>query len=122
MDTKSSSMRDAAWSKRNGRPSRARSNEYFEEPPAIGLGRESAELPADSMNVGQHVVIFTLLCYKTVFSPLMPIGCKFYPTCSMYAKEAVERHGVLHGLSLTVRRLLRCRPFATGGYDPVPDA
>ncbi len=74
------------------------------------------------MNVGQHVVIFTLLYYKTVFSPLMPIGCKFYPTCSMYAKEAVERHGVLHGLSLTVRRLLRCRPFATGGYDPVPDA
>ena len=75
-----------------------------------------------SLNLGQHVVVFGLLFYKAIFSPLMPLCCKFHPSCSMYAKEAVERHGVARGLSLTLRRLLRCRPFTQGGYDPVPDA
>ena len=75
-----------------------------------------------SLNLGQHLVVFGLLFYKAIFSPLMPLCCKFHPSCSMYAKEAVERHGVLRGLSLTVRRLLRCRPFTQGGHDPVPDA
>jgi hypothetical protein len=53
---------------------------------------------------------------------MLPSCCKFYPTCSIYAKEAVERHGVARGLLLAARRLLRCRPFARGGHDPVPDA
>ena len=75
-----------------------------------------------SLNLSQQVVVFGLLFYKTIFSPLMPLCCKFHPSCSMYAKEAVERHGVLRGLTLTVQRLLRCRPFKQGGYDPVPDA
>ena len=69
-----------------------------------------------SLNLSQQVVVFGLLFYKTIFSPLI------HPSCSMYAKEAVERHGVLRGLTLTVQRLLRCRPFKQGGYDPVPDA
>ena len=76
----------------------------------------------ETRSLGQHVVVFCLLFYKTTLSPVMPSCCKFYPTCSMYAKEAVERHGVRRGLMLTARRLLRCRPFSQGGIDPVPDA
>jgi len=75
-----------------------------------------------SQSLGQQVVVFLLLFYKSALSPVLPTFCKFHPTCSMYAKEAVERHGVMRGLMLAARRLLRCRPFAPGGHDPVPDA
>ncbi len=74
------------------------------------------------LNPGQHVLVFFLLAYKAVLSPILPSACKFQPTCSMYAKEAVERHGVMKGSWLAAKRLLRCRPFARGGFDPVPDA
>lgn len=76
----------------------------------------------EARSLGQHVVVFCLLFYKTTLSPVMPSCCKFYPTCSMYAKEAVERHGAIKGSWLAAKRLLRCRPFAHGGFDPVPDA
>jgi len=78
--------------------------------------------PAASPSLGQQIVVFCLLFYKSALSPLLPSFCKFYPTCSVYAREAVERHGVSRGLSLAARRLLRCRPFSQGGFDPVPDA
>ncbi|MBI1353305.1 MAG: membrane protein insertion efficiency factor YidD [Acidobacteria bacterium] len=74
------------------------------------------------MNWGQKIVVFLLLFYKTQLSPFLPSACKYQPTCSMYAKEVVERFGVLKGLWLTTLRLLRCNPFARGGYDPAPDA
>ena len=74
------------------------------------------------LDVGQMAALFALAAYKAILSPLLPSGCKFYPTCSMYAKEAVERHGVIKGSWLAAKRLLRCRPFAHGGFDPVPDA
>jgi putative membrane protein insertion efficiency factor len=51
----------------------------------------------------------------------MPVGCKFYPSCSHYAYEAISRHGALPGLRLAAGRLLRCSPFTRGGYDPVPE-
>jgi hypothetical protein len=51
----------------------------------------------------------------------MPLGCKFQPTCSHYAVKAIERHGPRQGASLALRRILRCRPFSPGGYDPVPE-
>jgi uncharacterized protein len=54
-------------------------------------------------------------------APLMASGCKFYPSCSRYAAEAVAQHGAWRGARLAAARLLRCRPFAQGGYDPVPD-
>ena len=57
--------------------------------------------------------------YKGAISPTLPGGCKYYPTCSAYAAEAVEKHGVRQGLWMAVKRLLRCRPFHAGGYDPV---
>jgi uncharacterized protein len=60
--------------------------------------------------------------YRWLISPLLGPSCRFYPTCSAYALEALDRHGALHGSWLAVRRLLRCHPFNPGGFDPVPDA
>ncbi len=59
--------------------------------------------------------------YQTAISPAMPAACRFYPTCSSYAYEAVEKRGVREGVRLALRRLLRCRPFGGYGYDPVPE-
>lgn len=58
--------------------------------------------------------------YKKFVSPLMPPACRFTPTCSDYAREAVLRHGLPRGLALAVKRLARCHPFHAGGHDPVP--
>lgn len=58
--------------------------------------------------------------YRLVVSPLLPPACRFYPTCSQYAKEAVLKHGVLRGSYLAARRILRCTPLHAGGVDPVP--
>lgn len=59
--------------------------------------------------------------YKRVVSPLLPTACRFTPTCSQYAAEAIRRHGSLKGMRLSIARLSRCRPFGGGGDDPVPD-
>ena len=59
--------------------------------------------------------------YRRLLSPLLPPGiCRFHPSCSVYALEALGRHGGLKGAWLTLRRLLRCQPFHPGGFDPVP--
>ncbi|MFG2056331.1 membrane protein insertion efficiency factor YidD [Micromonospora sp. NPDC048930] len=59
--------------------------------------------------------------YRRWISPALPARCRFYPSCSAYAVEAVSRHGALRGAWLTVRRLSRCHPFHPGGHDPVPE-
>lgn len=61
-----------------------------------------------------------LVAYKRGISPLLPPCCRFYPTCSDYAREAIARHGVLRGLRLALFRLVRCQPLCRGGLDPVP--
>jgi putative membrane protein insertion efficiency factor len=58
--------------------------------------------------------------YKRWLSPLLPPACRFHPSCSVYALEALQKHGALRGLRLIVWRLLRCQPFHPGGFDPVP--
>jgi len=58
--------------------------------------------------------------YKRFVSPLLPPACRFTPTCSEYAREAVTRHGLRRGLAFAARRLARCHPFHAGGPDPVP--
>ncbi|MBI3695900.1 MAG: membrane protein insertion efficiency factor YidD [Acidobacteria bacterium] len=68
----------------------------------------------------KRIVIWVLAFYKRMVSPLLPASCRFYPSCSDYAREAVERHGVRRGVWLAVARLLRCQPLGGGGLDPVP--
>jgi len=63
---------------------------------------------------------FLLRAYKRWISPLLPHACRFVPTCSEYALEAVEQHGAVCGCCLALARLLRCHPLARAGYDPVP--
>jgi putative membrane protein insertion efficiency factor len=65
-------------------------------------------------------VLAALSGYKRWISPCLPGACRFTPTCSEYAAEAVRTHGVLRGSWLALGRLLRCRPFARPGHDPVP--
>lgn len=68
----------------------------------------------------KQVLQFALLTYKRLVSPTLPHSCRYVPTCSEYAMEAIERHGALRGSWLSLRRLLRCHPLAGSGYDPPP--
>lgn len=67
------------------------------------------------------VVVGVLAFYKRWISPLLPAACRFEPTCSEYARDAVAIHGFWRGGALAVWRLLRCQPFSRGGFDPVPE-
>ena len=72
------------------------------------------------MNPLRPVALFLIRVYQYCISPLMPSHCRFVPSCSAYAYEAVIRHGVFKGSLLTLRRLARCHPLCKGGWDPVP--
>lgn len=73
-----------------------------------------------SGGVAAGVLIGLIKLYQYLISPWLPMCCRFEPTCSVYAIEALRVHGCLRGTSLTVWRVLRCQPFCRGGYDPVP--
>ncbi len=66
------------------------------------------------------ILIALIRAYKLAISPFLAPRCRFYPSCSAYAMEAIQRYGALRGSALAVRRILRCHPFNPGGYDPVP--
>jgi uncharacterized protein len=69
---------------------------------------------------GARLAVSLLDFYKRYLSPLLPPACRFHPTCSEFAREAVRKHGLARGGRLSVGRLLRCHPFHPGGFDPVP--
>jgi hypothetical protein len=68
----------------------------------------------------KKLILCLLRGYKRYVSPWLPSSCRFEPTCSIYMYQAIEKKGVLKGIALGVRRLLRCHPFCAGGFDPVP--
>jgi len=80
--------------------------------PSIGKGA----------TIVKQLCIFLIRSYQLLLSPLFPPNCRFRPTCSQYAIDAITMHGVGRGLWLSLRRLLRCHPFCQGGHDPVPPA
>lgn len=67
------------------------------------------------------VLLWMIRYYQWFLSPLKPFRCRFYPTCSAYAFQAIRQHGALRGGLLALHRVLRCHPFCLGGYDPVPE-
>jgi putative membrane protein insertion efficiency factor len=69
----------------------------------------------------QWAVIRALRLYKLCLSPLLPSACRFYPTCSEYMRQAVEKYGVRRGVWMGTKRLAKCHPFHAGGVDPVPE-
>ncbi len=74
-------------------------------------GREAA---------ARRMLLWVIGVYRRWISPLLPPACRFHPTCSEYAAESIQIHGVLRGSGLAVRRLCRCHPLNAGGFDPVP--
>lgn len=67
----------------------------------------------------KSAALFVLRVYKKIISPLLPPSCRFYPTCSDYASEAISKYGLVKGSAMAAKRLCRCHPFNPGGYDPV---
>jgi putative membrane protein insertion efficiency factor len=67
------------------------------------------------------VLLFLIRCYQKGISPFLGSHCRFYPSCSAYTYEAIDRHGPLKGIFLGIKRLLKCHPFHPGGVDPVPE-
>jgi putative membrane protein insertion efficiency factor len=68
----------------------------------------------------KRALVVAIRVYQYALRPLLGANCRFYPSCSEYAREAVERHGAARGCWLAVRRIARCHPYHPGGYDPVP--
>ncbi len=69
----------------------------------------------------RHVLIALVRAYQLFLGPLLPASCRYYPSCSQYALEALHRHGAVRGGWLAAKRIGRCHPFRPGGFDPVPE-
>lgn len=86
----------------------------------MSFGSGSSVSPPAAAGVAARLLVLLVDAYRMVLSPLFFGSCRFEPSCSAYAREALVRHGALRGLALTLRRLSRCRPLGPHGYDPVP--
>lgn len=78
------------------------------------------ELLAVASAIVARLMVLAIMAYRLVLSPILPSTCRYEPTCSTYAREAIERHGPVRGGWLAIRRIGRCHPFGGCGHDPVP--
>jgi putative membrane protein insertion efficiency factor len=69
----------------------------------------------------RRAAVFALRAYKRLISPLLPPACRFYPSCSEYAAQAIAKHGLVRGGIMAAKRLVKCNPLHPGGVDPVPE-
>lgn len=69
----------------------------------------------------RYCLLALIYGYRAILSPLLPPACRYLPSCSVYAAGALHKHGVFHGILLTLKRLARCHPWGGSGYDPVPE-
>jgi putative membrane protein insertion efficiency factor len=79
-----------------------------------------AAATSPAANDMRTILVLFVRGYQVTLSPMLPAACRYYPSCSAYAIEALEKHGALRGSWLAARRIARCHPFRPGGYDPVP--
>jgi putative membrane protein insertion efficiency factor len=89
-------------------------------PARSGGGADKTVRTSERASAAARALMVSIAGYRRFISPLIPPRCRFAPSCSEYALEALRVHGAIRGLWLTVRRLARCQPFHPGGYDPVP--
>lgn len=87
---------------------------------SVGTSRR-AGAAGRARSAGAWVLLFLIRVYQIFLSPFLGGMCKYHPSCSQYAQEAVKRHGARRGAWLALKRLGRCRPFVKGGFDPVPE-
>ncbi len=80
----------------------------------------TAAVPGHKVSLAVYPFLALIYVYRFTLSPLVGGNCRYYPTCSHYAEEALKKHGVRTGLLMALRRLLRCHPWGSGGVDPVP--
>jgi hypothetical protein len=69
----------------------------------------------------KYIFIYIIKAYRIIISPFLPDACRFYPTCSAYSIEAIEKFGIFTGIWFSIKRILKCHPFHPGGYDPIPE-
>jgi putative membrane protein insertion efficiency factor len=88
----------------------------------VNSGAPSNDCSSDREGVGwaARLGLLAVEAYRVTLSPLLGGYCRFFPSCSVYASEAIRRHGLKKGCGLALKRLLRCHPFHPGGFDPVP--
>jgi len=109
---------DGASAQRVRRPAAQKRGGSGDPPPEACVGRRGAAGPVSRAAVGAMVLL--VRAYQVTVGPLLGPCCRYAPSCSSYAIEALKVHGVVRGLVLAAWRVLRCHPFAEGGYDPVP--